>query len=60
MNAFTCEPCRASFKDNLALINHTHSAQHLQRTGQPLKVKPSTLADVRAKIDELAKERHLK
>jgi len=57
---FYCTACRIGFKDNLALINHNQSPAHLQKTGQPLKVKPSTLADVRDRIETLAKERGLK
>lgn len=56
---FKCEACNVVFKDNIKLLDHTHTKQHLARTGEETTVKPATLADVKKRIEQLAREKGL-
>ena len=51
---FYCEACDLTFKDSIQYVDHVHSRQHLERTGQSSKVERATLTDVRARIEMLA------
>ena len=61
---FYCEACDLTFKDNLQLIEHRNSMQHLLNTGQTAEVKRATAEEVHERIahfvklrEDLAKEK---
>lgn len=55
---FKCDACGLVFKDNIKYLDHTRTKQHQSRTGEG-PVKPATLADVRSRIEQLAREKGL-
>lgn len=57
---FQCKVCSVSFKDNVSYIDHTHSPQHLRKSGQTGKAEKVTLTDVRQRIEWLAEQKGLK
>lgn len=56
---FKCDACNAVFKDNIKLLDHTRTKQHLARTGEDNSVKPASLVDVKNRIEKLAREKGL-
>ncbi|MCJ1446436.1 MAG: hypothetical protein MMC23_006941 [Stictis urceolatum] len=59
---FYCPDCDLTFKDNLQLVDHLNSKQHLFQVGQTGEVKRATLEEVKARLTWLAerKERERK
>ncbi|KAJ6191117.1 hypothetical protein N7519_001138 [Penicillium mononematosum] len=51
---FYCKDCDLTFKDNLQLVEHLNSKQHLIATGQSGEVKRATVEDVRLRLRMLA------
>lgn len=47
---FYCEVCDLTFKDNLQLIEHYNSRQHLQNSGESGEVRRATVEDVRERL----------
>jgi U4/U6.U5 tri-snRNP component SNU23 len=47
---FYCEACDLTFKDNIQLIEHYNSRQHLMATGETGEVKVATLQEVRDRL----------
>lgn len=47
---FYCEACDLTFKDNIQLVEHYNTRQHLVAIGETGKVKVATLEDVRARL----------
>lgn len=54
---FYCDACDLTFKDNLQLVDHLNSRQHLVATGQTGEVKRATLEDVRERLAWLKRKR---
>ncbi|PYH85685.1 hypothetical protein BO82DRAFT_351012 [Aspergillus uvarum CBS 121591] len=54
---FYCADCDLTFKDNLQLVEHLNSKQHLLATGQSGEVAVATVADVRLRLRMLARRR---
>jgi U4/U6.U5 tri-snRNP component SNU23 len=50
---FYCEACDLTFKDNLQLIEHQNSMQHLRNTGQNSTVRKASAEEVHARIELL-------
>lgn len=51
---FYCPDCDLTFKDNIQLVEHLNSKQHLFATGQSGEVKRATLEEVRNRLRWLA------
>ena len=47
---FYCEACDLTFKDNLQLVEHYNSKQHLVNTGESGEVKRATVEEVRERL----------
>jgi U4/U6.U5 tri-snRNP component SNU23 len=47
---FYCEACDLTFKDNLQLVEHYNSKQHLQNTGESWRVAVATVEEVRERL----------
>jgi U4/U6.U5 tri-snRNP component SNU23 len=47
---FYCEACDLTFKDNLQLVEHYNSKQHLMATGETGEVSVATLEEVRERL----------
>ena len=47
---FYCDACDLTFKDNIQLVEHYNSRQHLIATGQTGEVKQATLEEVRERL----------
>ncbi|KAI9710069.1 MAG: hypothetical protein M1828_002216 [Chrysothrix sp. TS-e1954] len=54
---FYCECCDLTFKDNLQLVEHYNSRQHLIAIGQTGEVKRATVEDVRSQLAWLARKK---
>ncbi|KAB8349478.1 hypothetical protein FH972_023505 [Carpinus fangiana] len=54
---FYCEDCDLTFKDNLQLVEHLNSRQHLVAIGQTGEVKRATLDDVKARLAWLVRKK---
>lgn len=54
---FYCADCDLTFKDNLQLIEHYNSRQHLVAIGQTGEVKRATLQDVKDRLAWLARKK---
>jgi len=54
---FYCEACDLTFKDNLQLVEHYNSKQHLAATGETGEVKVATLQEVRERLRWLKRKR---
>jgi len=54
---FYCDACDLTFKDNLQLVDHLNSRQHLIATGQTGEVRRATVEDVRERLAWLKRKR---
>jgi U4/U6.U5 tri-snRNP component SNU23 len=54
---FYCEACDLTFKDNLQLVEHFNSKQHLMATGETGEVKVASLREVRERLRWLKRKR---
>ncbi|EYE99108.1 U4/U6-U5 snRNP complex subunit SNU23 [Aspergillus ruber CBS 135680] len=54
---FYCADCDLTFKDNLQLVEHLNSKQHLVATGQSGEVVQAGVEDVRLRLRMLAHQR---
>lgn len=54
---FYCEACDLTFKDNLQLVEHYNSRQHLVATGETGEVKRATVEEVRDRLRWLKRKR---
>lgn len=54
---FYCGDCDLTFKDNLQLVEHYNSKQHLINIGQTGEVKRATLEDVRKRLAWLKRKK---
>jgi U4/U6.U5 tri-snRNP component SNU23 len=54
---FYCADCDLTFKDNLQLVEHLNSRQHLIATGQSGEVKRASLEEVRERLRWLKEKR---
>ena len=54
---FYCEACDLTFKDNLQLVDHLNSRQHLVAIGQTHEVRRATLQDVRERLAWLKRKK---
>lgn len=54
---FYCEVCDLTFKDNLQLVEHYNSRQHLVNSGETGDVKVATVAEVRERLRWLKRKR---
>lgn len=54
---FYCDACDLTFKDNLQLVEHLNSRQHLVAVGQTGEVKRATLDDVKARLEYLVRKK---
>jgi U4/U6.U5 tri-snRNP component SNU23 len=54
---FYCEACDLTFKDNLQLVEHYNSKQHLIATGETGEVKVASLREVRERLRWLKRKR---
>ncbi|KAL9060790.1 MAG: hypothetical protein Q9162_000494 [Coniocarpon cinnabarinum] len=54
---FYCIDCDLTFKDNLQLVEHYNSRQHLINVGQSGEVKRATLEDVRERLAWLKRKK---
>lgn len=54
---FYCDACDLTFKDNLQLVDHLNSRQHLIAVGQTHEVKRATLEDVRERLAWLKRKK---
>ncbi|KAL2220694.1 putative C2H2 finger domain protein [Thermoascus aurantiacus ATCC 26904] len=57
---FYCPDCDLTFKDNIQLVEHLNSKQHLIATGQSGEVVRATLEDVRQRLRWLAHQKRVK
>lgn len=57
---FYCSDCDLTFKDNLQLVEHLNSKQHLIATGQSGEVTRATVEDVRERLRMLAYQRRVR
>lgn len=55
---FRCEVCELSFSNNIKHAEHLTTSLHRTRANIP-DVRPSTLMEVKSRIEKLAKERGL-
>jgi len=54
---FYCEACDLTFKDNVQLVEHYNSRQHLVATGETGEVRRATLLEVRERLRWLKRKR---
>jgi U4/U6.U5 tri-snRNP component SNU23 len=54
---FYCEACDLTFKDNMQLVEHYNSKQHLMATGETGEVKVATLKEVIDRLRWLKRKR---
>lgn len=54
---FYCDACDLTFKDNLQLVEHLNSRQHLVAIGQSGEVKRATLQDVKDRLAWLKRKK---
>lgn len=54
---FYCDACDLTFKDNLQLVEHLNSRQHLVAVGQSGEVKRATLEEVRERLAWLKRKK---
>lgn len=54
---FYCEDCDLTFKDNLQMVDHLNSKQHLMATGETGEVKVATLQEVRERLRWLKRKK---
>jgi U4/U6.U5 tri-snRNP component SNU23 len=54
---FYCSDCDLTFKDNLQLVEHLNSKQHLIATGQSGEVMRASVEDVRLRLRMLAHQK---
>ncbi|OJJ87570.1 U4/U6-U5 snRNP complex subunit SNU23 [Aspergillus glaucus CBS 516.65] len=57
---FYCADCDLTFKDNLQLVEHLNSKQHLVATGQSGEVVQAGVEDVRLRLRMLAHQRRVR
>lgn len=57
---FYCSDCDLTFKDNLQLVEHFNSKQHLIATGQSGEVVQAGVEDVRARLRLLAHQKRVR
>ncbi|KAJ9199309.1 hypothetical protein DTO166G4_9125 [Paecilomyces variotii] len=57
---FYCPDCDLTFKDNIQLVEHLNSKQHLIATGQSGEVVRATVEDVRNRLRWLAHQKRVK
>ncbi|OJJ50029.1 hypothetical protein ASPZODRAFT_139364 [Penicilliopsis zonata CBS 506.65] len=57
---FYCADCDLTFKDNLQLVEHLNSKQHLIATGQSGEVVRASLKDVRLRLRMLAHRKRVR
>lgn len=57
---FYCADCDLTFKDNLQLVEHLNSKQHLIATGQSGEVVRAGLEDVRGRLRMLAQRKRVR
>jgi U4/U6.U5 tri-snRNP component SNU23 len=57
---FYCKDCDLTFKDNLQLVEHLNSKQHLIATGQSGEVKRATVEEVRMRLRALAHRKRVR
>ncbi|GAB1193645.1 hypothetical protein APSETT444_002866 [Aspergillus pseudonomiae] len=57
---FYCGDCDLTFKDNLQLVEHLNSKQHLIATGQSGEVTRATVEDVRQRLRLLAHQKRVR
>ena len=57
---FYCADCDLTFKDNLQLVEHLNSKQHLIATGQSGEVVRATVEDVRMRLRMLAHRKRVR
>mmetsp|Transcript_8466 Transcript_8466/g.25440 ORF Transcript_8466/g.25440 Transcript_8466/m.25440 type:complete len:222 (+) Transcript_8466:73-738(+) len=55
-SGFYCEICQSLHKDSQAYLNHTNSRFHQKNLGMSMRVKRSTVDDVRSKFKQVADE----
>lgn len=53
---FYCEACDLTFKDNLQLVEHYNSKQHLMAVGESGSVRKATLEEVRERLKWLKRK----
>lgn len=54
---FYCSDCDLTFKDNLQLVDHLNSKQHLANIGESGEVRKATLEEVRERLEYLKRKR---
>jgi U4/U6.U5 tri-snRNP component SNU23 len=54
---FYCEVCDLTFKDNIALVEHYNSKQHLMASGESGEVQRATVAEVHERLRWLKRKR---
>ena len=54
---FYCADCDLTFKDNLQLVDHLNSKQHLANVGESGEVRRATLEEVRERLEYLKRKR---
>ncbi|CAF9923725.1 MAG: hypothetical protein GOMPHAMPRED_003432 [Gomphillus americanus] len=54
---FYCADCDLTFKDNIQLVDHLNSKQHLTNVGESGEVGRATLEEVRARLEYLKQKR---
>ncbi|KIW07681.1 uncharacterized protein PV09_01621 [Verruconis gallopava] len=54
---FYCEACDLTFKDNLQLVEHYNSKQHLQNVGESGQVRRATVEEVRERLRWLKRKK---
>ncbi|KAJ5247071.1 hypothetical protein N7468_002054 [Penicillium chermesinum] len=54
---FYCKDCDLTFKDNIQLVEHYNSKQHLYATGQSGEVKRASVEDVRLRLRLLSHQK---
>ena len=57
---FYCADCDLTFKDNLQLVEHLNSKQHLIATGQSGEVVRASVEDVRARLRMLVHKKRIR
>ncbi|KAJ5624843.1 hypothetical protein N7510_001152 [Penicillium lagena] len=57
---FYCKDCDLTFKDNLQLVEHYNSKQHLIATGQSGEVARASVAEVRERLRMLAHRKRVR
>jgi U4/U6.U5 tri-snRNP component SNU23 len=57
---FYCEDCDLTFKDNIQLVEHFNSKQHLIATGQSGEVARASVEDVRLRLRMLAHQKRVR